>query len=62
VTSPLNASSQEFSSSEKTEVFGQWTSQGEVGFEGLKQQTPTERASLGRSTPVYLGKYFSSLF
>ena len=40
VTSQLEASSQEFSSSEQTKVLDQWTSQGEVRFEGLTIPNP----------------------
>ena len=46
-TSPLQASSQESSSLEQTEVFGQWTSQGEVLCQGLKTPNPHRKSYLG---------------
>ena len=44
VTSPLDAPPQESSSSEQTEVFDQWTSQGEVRFEELTILNPHQKS------------------
>ena len=44
VTSPLEVSSQESSSSEQTEVLDQWTSRGEVRIEGLTTPNPHQNS------------------
>ena len=54
VTLPLEASSQESSSSEQPKVLKQLTSLGEVRFEGLETPNPHRKSQLGGEVLSYI--------
>jgi hypothetical protein len=57
VTSPLEASSQNPRLHSKPKYLINELHKEKYGWKDLKHQALTERASLGRSSPMYPGKY-----